>query len=49
MTRERTESGTWIYTIRWHGRLLISEDADREEAFRGIMALMDRRIRMGGR
>lgn len=49
MTRERTESGTWLYTVRIYGRLLISEHENREEAFRGLMALMDRRIRMGGR
>lgn len=47
MTRETTINGTWIYTVRVYGRLLISEHADRNEAFRGLMALMDRRIRMG--
>lgn len=47
MKREITANGTWIYTVRVYGRLLISEDADREAAFDGLMALLARRIHLG--
>lgn len=47
MKREITANGTWLYTIRVYGRLLVSEDADREAAFDGMMALLARRIHLG--
>ena len=47
MKREITDSGTWVYTIRVYGRLLVSEDVDREAAFDGLMALLARRIHLG--
>ena len=40
MKRERTTNGTWIYTARVRGRLLVSEDADRKEAFFGMIELI---------
>lgn len=47
MKRERTKTGGWIYTLKMYGRTLISEHENREEAFRGLIILMQRRIAMG--
>ena len=47
MKREITAAGTWLYTVRIYGRLLVSEDADMEAAFEGLLDMMARRIRMG--
>ena len=44
MKRERTTNGTWIYTARVRGRLLVSEDADRRDAFLGMIELIGRRL-----